>query len=74
MKAEVARLGLDSEHDAICDVNENPIAAGNTILIPAKVWLFPLSNLTFNVCGVRSRIERNNYITLGINLRSVKLN
>lgn len=74
MKAEVARLGLDSEHDALCDENENPIAAGNTILIPAKVWLFPQWNLTFNVCVVRSRIESDNYITLGIDLRSVKLN
>ena len=73
MKAEVARLGLDSEHDALCDENENPIAAGNTILIPAKVWLLPLWKLTFNVCGVRRRIERDNYITLSINLRIIKL-
>ena len=74
MKAEVARLGLYSEHDALFDANENPIAAGRTTFIPAKVWLFTLWKLTFNICGVRSRIERDNYITLGIDLQIVKLN
>lgn len=73
MKAEVARLGFDSEHEVTpCDATiENPIAAGNTILIPAKVWLFPLWNLTFNVCGVRRRIERDNYLALDIDIRVI---